>query len=124
MRGHIYRHRYVQPGANKSAIMKGARCFFILQLLLVLASSSFSAQPADPLRVLVPLKLGFTQFVSWSGLPANASFDGFSVQVFRGAVQGLPFTYNFVPFGDGRLDPSYDDMVEMVSNGVLYMNLF
>lgn len=72
------------------------------------------------LRALVPLKTGFTEFVSWSGSPLNATFNGFCVEVFRYASLRLPsgpLNFSLLPFGDGLSSPSYDDMIQMLLQG-------
>eukprot|EP00250_Pteridium_aquilinum_P019767 c24562_g1_i5 orf=607-1998(-) len=88
-------------------------------LSFAIAANEVPFSPASPLRALVPLKAGFTEFVSWSGSPHNATFNGFSVEVFKKAALRLPFSLPFtlIPFGDGSSTPSYDEMIHMLQQG-------
>lgn len=71
-----------------------------------------------PLKIAVPKKNDFKQFVSWSGNSSN-SFSGFCIDVFQRAVKYLPYsvTYTFVSFGHIGT-PVYDDMIEQLADKV------
>ncbi|KAI5062617.1 hypothetical protein GOP47_0023156 [Adiantum capillus-veneris] len=70
------------------------------------------------LKIAVPNKAGFKQFVSWSGNPSN-SFNGFCIDVFQRALKYLPYSvpYTFVSFGQNNT-PVYDDMIEQLVDKV------
>ncbi|CAM6092968.1 unnamed protein product [Calypogeia fissa] len=71
------------------------------------------------LRIGVPVKTGFQQFVEITTDKFNVTtFDGFCIEVFQTAVSYLPYAlnYTYVPFGNGTTSPNYDDLVQMVAN--------
>lgn len=70
------------------------------------------------LRIGVPIRVSFREFVS--PIQGTDMFKGFCIDVFTAAVNLLPYAvpYRFVPFGDGHKNPSYTEIVTLVSNGV------
>ncbi|KAJ0025157.1 hypothetical protein Pint_08771 [Pistacia integerrima] len=72
-----------------------------------------SGEEDKPLRIGVPAKGAFNQFVSvsYDQNRSGPSISGFSVKVFEAAVKRLPYhlNYEFVPFNG-----SYDEMVAQV----------
>ncbi|CAI5500686.1 unnamed protein product, partial [Closterium sp. Naga37s-1] len=68
-----------------------------------------------PLKIAVPYKQDFTQFVQ---IATNDTITGFCVEVFRAAVGLLPYTldFEFVPYGVGNQSLSYTDMLRLVAN--------
>lgn len=73
-----------------------------------------------PLKIAVPKKAGFKQFVGWSGNSSNStSFHGFCVDVFQNALKYLPYSvpYIFVLYGEDST-PTYDDMIDQLANKV------
>lgn len=73
-----------------------------------------------PLRIAVPNKSGFKQFVSWSLNSSSVSeVHGFCIDVFEEALTYLPYavSYTFVPFGYNST-PVYDDMIDQLTSGV------
>lgn len=72
-----------------------------------------------PLRIGVPYRTTYKQFVSrdTSGGPDGVS--GYCVDVFKAAVALLPYPVpvSFVLFGDGVKNPSYDELVRRVAGG-------
>ncbi|KAH7373087.1 hypothetical protein KP509_17G036400 [Ceratopteris richardii] len=71
-----------------------------------------------PLKIAVPNKAGFKQFVSWSGNSSNV-FNGFCIDVFQMALNYLPYSvpYTFVPFGING-PPVYDDMIDRLAEKI------
>ncbi|KAH9626950.1 hypothetical protein KSS87_005719 [Heliosperma pusillum] len=70
------------------------------------------------LQIGIPARVSFKAFVS--RVPgSNNSFMGFCVDVFQAAVNLLPYPvpYQFVGFGDGRKNPNYTDLVNMIATG-------
>ncbi|CAM6092324.1 unnamed protein product [Calypogeia fissa] len=70
------------------------------------------------LRIGVPLKMGFPEFVDIQTDKFNVTtFDGFCIDVFRTAVSYLPYAlnYTYVPYGNGTYTPNYNDLVEKVA---------
>ncbi|KAG6502757.1 hypothetical protein ZIOFF_035044 [Zingiber officinale] len=71
-----------------------------------------------PLRIAVPYRTSFKEFVTKDTGPDNVK--GYCIDVFKAAVSLLPFPipYTFVLFGNGTKNPSYNDMVEQVYENV------
>eukprot|EP00250_Pteridium_aquilinum_P021124 c25034_g1_i2 orf=601-3321(-) len=75
-----------------------------------------------PLKIAVPKKAGFKQFVSWpagSNSSNATSFHGFCIDVFQSALRYLPYgvPYTFVLYGADST-PVYDDMIDQLANKV------
>ncbi|CAM0906096.1 unnamed protein product [Alopecurus aequalis] len=68
-----------------------------------------------PLRIGVPLRTSYNEFVMQDNGPDGVK--GFSVDVFKSAINLLPYpvAYSFVLFGDGLKNPSYNNLVQKVS---------
>ncbi|XP_078167552.1 glutamate receptor 3.5-like [Carex rostrata] len=76
----------------------------------------------QPLRIGVPNKVSFKQFVSRgsnSGSSSNAS--GFCIDVFNAAIKLLPYPVpcSFILIGNGTVNPNYDSVVNMVAQNEL-----
>ncbi|OIW14778.1 hypothetical protein TanjilG_05399 [Lupinus angustifolius] len=71
------------------------------------------------LRIGVPIRVSYREFVS--PIPGTDMFKGFCIDVFTSAVNLLPYAvpYHFVPFGDGKNNPSYTEIVTSISTGYL-----
>lgn len=69
------------------------------------------------LRIGVPIRVSYREFVS--PVKGTEMFKGFCVDVFTAAVNLLPYAvpYRFVPFGDGHKNPSYTELVNLISTG-------
>ncbi|MED6119246.1 hypothetical protein PIB30_009892 [Stylosanthes scabra] len=69
------------------------------------------------LRIGVPIRVGFREFVS--PVRGTDMFKGFCIDVFTAAVNLLPYAvpYRFVPFGNGRENPSYTELVNLITTG-------
>ncbi|KAJ7957996.1 Glutamate receptor [Quillaja saponaria] len=69
------------------------------------------------LRIGVPIPVSFHEFVSQ--VQATDMFKGFCIDVFVAAVNLLPYAvpFRFVPFGDGHKNPSYTELVNLVTTG-------
>ncbi|KAL6295917.1 hypothetical protein ACE6H2_004059 [Prunus campanulata] len=84
-----------------------------------------SRLPTDgkKLRIGVPVKVGFTEFVTVTKSPSTNTTDvtGFSIDVFKAAVELLAFAlpFDFIPFAkpDGTSAGSYDDLCYQVYLG-------
>jgi ionotropic glutamate receptor len=76
------------------------------------------------LRIAVPVKVGFTEFVKIAKDPSTNITDvsGFSIDVFKAALEILPYalTYEFIPFAkpDGTTAGNNNDLCYQVSVGV------
>ncbi|KAK9071871.1 hypothetical protein SSX86_008301 [Deinandra increscens subsp. villosa] len=70
------------------------------------------------LKIAVPLRVSYKEFVSQ--LPGSNMSKGFCIDVFVAAVNLLPYAvpYQFVPFGSGKENPSYTDLVKLIAAGV------
>lgn len=71
-----------------------------------------------PLRIMVPYRLIFPSFVTKDEGPLGAK--GFCIDVFEAAVALLPYPvpHQYILFGDGRRNPSFDNLVNAVAQDV------
>lgn len=71
------------------------------------------------LRIGVPIRVSFREFVSQVRGTDNM-FKGFCIDVFTAAVNLLPYAvpYRFIPFGDGKKNPTYTELVTSIATGV------
>ncbi|XP_061372827.1 glutamate receptor 3.3 [Gastrolobium bilobum] len=69
------------------------------------------------LRIGVPIRVSFREFLS--PVQGTDMFKGFCIDVFTAAVNLLPYgvPYLFVPFGDGHKNPSYTELVNLITAG-------
>ncbi|KAH7523389.1 hypothetical protein FEM48_Zijuj06G0005700 [Ziziphus jujuba var. spinosa] len=69
------------------------------------------------LRIGVPVRVSYRDFISQ--VQGTDLFKGFCVDVFTAAVNFLPYAvpYRFIPFGDGHENPSYTDLVNLITAG-------
>ncbi|KAK4600284.1 hypothetical protein RGQ29_010092 [Quercus rubra] len=69
------------------------------------------------LRIAVPNRASYREFVS--KIQGTQNFKGFCIDVFTAAVSLLPYAvpYQFIPFGDGRKNPSYTELVHLITTG-------
>ncbi|XP_073114031.1 glutamate receptor 3.5 isoform X2 [Elaeis guineensis] len=72
-----------------------------------------------PLRIGVPNKVSFKQFVSNNSGADNVS--GYCIDVFNNAINLLPYPVpcSFILIGDGWTNPNYDELVNMVAQNYL-----
>ncbi|XP_026655806.1 glutamate receptor 3.4-like isoform X2 [Phoenix dactylifera] len=72
-----------------------------------------------PLRIGVPNKVSFKQFVSNDSGTDNVS--GYCIDVFNTALKLLPYPVpcSFILIGDGLTNPNYDELVHMVAQNNL-----
>uniref|UniRef100_A0A1J3H3D2 Glutamate receptor n=2 Tax=Noccaea caerulescens TaxID=107243 RepID=A0A1J3H3D2_NOCCA len=70
------------------------------------------------LKIGVPRRVSYKEFVSQIRGTDNM-FKGFCIDVFTAAVNLLPYAVpvKFVPYGNGKENPSYTHMVEMITTG-------
>ncbi|XP_061966727.1 glutamate receptor 3.7 [Populus nigra] len=71
-----------------------------------------------PLRIGVPNRASFTDFVT--EVHVSHKIKGYCIDVFLTALELVPYhvPYMFQPFGNGRSNPKYDDLVKMVAADV------
>ncbi|GFY86308.1 glutamate receptor 3.3 [Actinidia rufa] len=69
------------------------------------------------LRIGVPTRVSYKEFVSQ--VRGTNTFKGFCIDVFTAAVSLLPYAvpYQFIPYGDGKENPSYTELVRLVATG-------
>lgn len=69
------------------------------------------------LLIGVPNRVSYREFVS--RVRGTDMFKGFCIDVFTAAVNLLPYAvpYKFIPFGDGRKNPSYTELVNKITSG-------
>ncbi|XP_042419039.1 glutamate receptor 3.4-like isoform X1 [Zingiber officinale] len=72
-----------------------------------------------PLRIGVPNKVSFKEFITNNSDPDNLS--GFCIDVFNAAIKQLPYPVpcKFILIGDGSKNPNYDEIVRMVARNEL-----
>ncbi|KAK6939205.1 Ionotropic glutamate receptor [Dillenia turbinata] len=70
------------------------------------------------LKIGVPRRVSYQEFLSQ--IPGTNMFKGFCIDVFTAAVNLLPYPipYEFVPFGNGLENPSYTELVNLITAGV------
>ncbi|XP_022725237.1 glutamate receptor 3.2-like isoform X2 [Durio zibethinus] len=68
------------------------------------------------LRIGVPRRVSYRDFV----FLVNGTVQGYCIDVFLAAIRFLPYAvpYRFIPFGDGRSNPSYHELVSQINSGV------
>ncbi|KAI4317046.1 hypothetical protein L6164_024957 [Bauhinia variegata] len=71
------------------------------------------------LRIGVPIRVSYREFVS--PIRGTDMFKGFCIDVFTAAVNLLPYAvpFHFVPFGDGHQNPSYTQLINLITAGYL-----
>ncbi|XP_058220528.1 glutamate receptor 3.3 [Rhododendron vialii] len=71
------------------------------------------------LKIGVPIRVSYQEFVSQ--VQGTNNFKGFCIDVFTAAVNLLPYAvpYQFIPYGDGKKNPSYTELVESIAAGDL-----
>eukprot|EP01018_Ginkgo_biloba_P034588 Gb_08197 [translate_table: standard] len=76
----------------------------------------FPSAPGKRLRIGVPVKMGFKEFITVRGSGGNTTAVGLCVDVFEAAVKLLPYSvpYVYVPFGNGSISPSYDTLTHQL----------
>ncbi|XP_042012722.1 glutamate receptor 3.3-like [Salvia splendens] len=69
------------------------------------------------LRIGVPRRVGYKEFVSQ--VQGTNNSKGFCIDVFTAAVNLLPYAipYQFVPYGNGLENPSYNELVKLITTG-------
>ncbi|CAD6338645.1 unnamed protein product [Miscanthus lutarioriparius] len=69
----------------------------------------------QPLRVGVPMKPSFKELVAGGKGPDNVT--GYCIDIFNAAIKLLPYPVpcQFITIGDGRKNPNYDDIINMVA---------
>ncbi|KAK6160846.1 hypothetical protein DH2020_004227 [Rehmannia glutinosa] len=69
------------------------------------------------LRIGVPRRVGYREFVSQ--VPGTNTSKGFCIDVFMAAVNLLPYAvpYQFIPYGNGRENPNYNELVRLITTG-------
>ncbi|BAT80438.1 hypothetical protein LR48_Vigan338s001300 [Vigna angularis] len=67
------------------------------------------------LRIGVPNRVSYRDIVSQ--INASNAVQGYCIEIFRAAIKLLPYEvqYKFVLFGDGKNNPSYYDLVNMIT---------
>ncbi|XP_027346203.1 glutamate receptor 3.6-like [Abrus precatorius] len=75
------------------------------------------ASNGRPLRIGVPLRISYPQFVT--RIEGTEIFSGYCIDVFNAALNLLPYPvpYRFIPFGDGKTEPSISDLLHMFTTG-------
>ncbi|XP_018721911.2 glutamate receptor 2.7 [Eucalyptus grandis] len=74
------------------------------------------------LKILVPVKNGFKQFVTVTHVPSTNTYSvtGYCIDIFRAVIKKLPYdvVYELIPFAlpNGSSNGSYDDMIDQVYN--------
>lgn len=77
---------------------------------------AFPENNAKPLRIAVPYRVSFAQFVS----NGSDGISGYCIDVFKAAIDVLPYDvkYELQLYGDGVENPRYKEIVMAVENNV------
>lgn len=77
------------------------------------------ADSADPLKIVVPRRVSFVEFVN-EEKNSSHRIQGFCIDVFIEALKFVPYSvpYIFEPFGNGHSSPNYNQLIQMVTDGV------
>ncbi|XWS64104.1 hypothetical protein CRYUN_Cryun06bG0158300 [Craigia yunnanensis] len=69
----------------------------------------------QPLRIAVPNRVGYKEFVSKDKDPPGVR--GYCIDVFEAAINLLPYAVprTYILFGDGKRNPSYNELVNQVA---------
>ncbi|TYJ00806.1 hypothetical protein E1A91_A13G110400v1 [Gossypium mustelinum] len=69
----------------------------------------------QPLRIAVPNRVGYKEFVSKDNSPQGVK--GYCIDVFEAAINLLPYAvpHTYMLFGDGKRNPNYDEIVSQVA---------
>ncbi|XVF43388.1 hypothetical protein PTKIN_Ptkin02bG0036400 [Pterospermum kingtungense] len=72
----------------------------------------------QPLRIAVPNRVGYKEFVSKDNSPLGVR--GYCIDVFEAAVNLLPYAvpHTYILFGDGKRNPSYNELVSQVTQNI------
>jgi len=76
------------------------------------------ADNTKPLRIGVPKRASFVEFVT--EVPNSHEIQGYCIDVFKKALDFIPYEVPFVfkPFGNGKANPNYDELVKRVADNV------
>lgn len=77
------------------------------------------ADSANPLKIVVPRRVSFVEFVT-EEKNSSHHIQGFCIDVFIEALKLVPYSvpYIFEPFGNGNSSPNYNQLTQMVADGV------
>ncbi|KAA0043456.1 glutamate receptor 3.7-like [Cucumis melo var. makuwa] len=72
-----------------------------------------------PLIIGVPHRVSFVEFVTAVN-GSHKNIEGYCIDLFNEARKLVPYDvpYRLIPFGNGYSNPSYDDLVKNVANGI------
>ena len=72
------------------------------------------------LRIGVPNRVSYQDFVSQSRVNGTDTVQGYCIDVFLAAIKLLPYAvpHRFILFGDGHKNPSYSELVNMITTNV------
>ncbi|XVE49613.1 hypothetical protein DITRI_Ditri01bG0095800 [Diplodiscus trichospermus] len=70
------------------------------------------------LRIGIPRRVSYRDFVSL--VNGTDTVQGYCIDVFLAAMRFLPYAlpYRFIPFGDGRENPNFNELVSQINSGV------
>ncbi|KAK4757151.1 hypothetical protein SAY87_007278 [Trapa incisa] len=70
------------------------------------------------LRIGVPRRVSYRDFLEQ--INGTDEVRGYCIDVFLAAIELLPYAvpYKFIPFGDGKKNPSYNELVNMIASGI------
>ncbi|KAJ6773382.1 IONOTROPIC GLUTAMATE RECEPTOR [Salix purpurea] len=107
---------YTKPPNRSSANQKLYSAIWPGDTLITPRGWAF-ANNGKQLRIGVPIRVSFREFVSQ--VQGTDMFKGFCIDVFTAAVSLLPYPvqYQFIPFGGGKENPSYTELVNKITTG-------
>ncbi|KAF8063918.1 hypothetical protein N665_1177s0019 [Sinapis alba] len=77
------------------------------------------ADSANPLKIVIPKRVSFVEFVTEENNSSHR-IKGLCIDIFTEALKFVPYSvpYVFESFGDGHSSPNYNQMIQMVADGV------
>lgn len=79
-----------------------------------------AANGEKPLRIGVPYRASYREFVTVLN-KSSMNITGYCIDIFKAIIKIIPYEvpYQFVPLGDGRSNPNYNELVNMVAEDVI-----
>ncbi|EHA8587112.1 glutamate receptor 3.7 [Cocos nucifera] len=79
------------------------------------------ANNEKPLRIGVPYRASYLEFVTVTNKSNMVNVSGYCIDVFKAIINIIPYdvSYQYVLFGNGRSNPNYDELVNMVAEDVI-----
>lgn len=79
------------------------------------------ANNEKPLRIGVPYRVSYLEYVTVMNKSNMVNVSGYCIDVFKVIIKMIPYdvSFQYVPFGNGRSNPNYNELVNMVAEDVI-----